>query len=70
MEWRPITTAPRDGTPIEVFAEGIASAVMHWNPKLVSPITETPGCWVEIDGPYTWSEGDDYGPTHWRPAIH
>lgn len=69
MEWQPIETAPRDGTPVEVWADGMMSSVMRWDSKFVSPISETPGCWVEVDGPCVWSEGAGCGPTHWRPSM-
>lgn len=60
-EWQPIKTAPRDGTVIEVMADGIAASVMFWD--------AAEHCWIEADGPCIWSEGDDCGPTHWRPTV-
>lgn len=69
QDWRPIETAPRDGIPVEVMAEGMLAAVMYWDANRPSPITDKPGVWVEVDGSAVWSEGDGVGPTHWRPTM-
>ena len=68
-EWQDIKTAPRDGTTNEVWADGMLSDVMRWDPQFVSPLMDAAGCWVAVEGSYVWSEGRDCGPTHWRPVT-
>ena len=68
-DMRPIETAPRDGTLVEVFHEDVGSFMMRWNAigwnQLVSV---EPGIWKAPDGVFTWCEDRDFGPSHWRPA--
>ncbi len=58
--WRPIKSAPRDGTEVLVFVEGHV-AVATW----------TEGCWRAVVAGKRVLEtqgGLDLGtPTHWRP---
>lgn len=60
-DWRPIKTAPRDGTVIEIWADGIMAIVARWD--------KVRSVWVEKGFPAIWSEGDGYGPSHWRPVY-
>jgi hypothetical protein len=70
MSWRPINTAPRDGTFVEVMADDEPRSiyVMRWNPAgyngLVQP--EPTGIWESEGNNFTWSESRGFGPTHWR----
>lgn len=51
--WRPIETAPRDGTEILCWCPGIGERVLCFDA----------GCWVLAGGDYA----NDYEPTHWMP---
>ncbi len=65
MIWKPIESAPRDGTPVIVFDPSVASGdgcdvyVCRWAPRRATS-DKTP-YWVEADGEgyHTWN------PTHW-----
>lgn len=68
-DFRPIATAPRDGTVIEVFDDDVGSFLMFWDPAAENPlVSKQPGIWVEIGRGMTWCEDDGFGPTWWRPA--
>jgi hypothetical protein len=73
-EWRPIETAPRDGTEIEVIAFDDRGTVeegpfpMRWNCAGMNGIVSIrPGIW-ECGDNFTWCEDHGFGPTHWRPS--
>lgn len=57
VAWQPITTAPKDGTPILGCAEGTITVVRwfsmgeYWN--------------LEVTG--AGAEDGEWNPTHWRP---
>lgn len=53
--WKPIETAPRDGTRILVYREGYAEpvAVCWWSKAF--------GDWLSVPGAYAWR------PDKWRP---
>lgn len=58
MEWRPIETAPKDGTELiasRFWGDGSVVAIMHWLPL------DGDGFW-DSDG---WDA--DWEPTHWIP---
>lgn len=69
--WRPIATAPRDGTTIWVMHEDVGAFAMRWGDKTSNPFfSGETGMW-EAPGEFTWSENshyeDDCGPSHWKP---
>ena len=68
-DYRPIDTAPRDGTFVEVACPGeFGPFEMRWNPAGFNPIASLrPGLWETRGGGLTWSEDRGGGPTHWRP---
>lgn len=69
--YRPIDTAPRDGTPVQLWAEDadVNGAVMKWNPTGRNAVfqPDVDGIWELLGGGMTWSEARGFGPTHWRP---
>jgi hypothetical protein len=56
MEWKPIETAPKDGTPVLGYHTGKMTTV-YW------------GLWNEwqLVEPGAYAEEDDWRPTHWMP---
>lgn len=66
---QPMSTAPRDGTTVELFAEDIGIVPMFWDPNGFNPlVSKTPGIWKLVGGGMTWTEDDpDGAPTQWRP---
>jgi hypothetical protein len=58
-EWQPIETAPKDGRPVFLWADGSAVEVWAWNEKNSR--------WETSDDGVFWREGAEYGPTHWLP---
>lgn len=69
-DFRPIDTAPRDGTLVEVYADGDGPFVMRWNASGTNwLVSKQPGIWEAADAAFTWCEDDGMGPTHWRPAT-
>ena len=71
-EWQDISTAPKDGTVIELtwFDNGKPQEIwpMQWghiqrNGLFPSKV----GMWVATDGSLTWNDDNpDGAPTHWR----
>lgn len=54
--WRPIATAPRDGTPVDIWGvHGCRRADAEWSVN--------DEWWVTSDGEYI----SDSGVTHWMP---
>ncbi len=71
VSWRPIETAPRDGTVIMV--EDISAGVfpMSWG-HIQQNATFAPGVvgmWILEGGGMTWTEHGDDGPTVWMPVT-
>lgn len=67
-DYRPISTAPRDGTLIEVMDDDSGSFYMRWNPAGINELVSLQqGIWESYDASFTWSEDMGFGPTHWRP---
>jgi hypothetical protein len=61
IEWEPIETAPRDGTPLLLWLPAPLSkpAIGHWNRDLI--------CWVVEDSNL---EGcDEHQPSHWASVT-
>jgi hypothetical protein len=58
MEWQPIETAPKDGTPVLGYrdVDGVMATV-YWT---------TWGGWSLV-APGGYAEEDDWEPTHWMP---
>jgi hypothetical protein len=56
MDWQPIETAPRDGTPILLWAH------MDWRDELI-PVT---GWYARGSGEWV-CHADWFNPTHWMP---
>ena len=59
--WRPIETAPKDGTLVIVGAPGYASVSARWGWE--SPWID--GWWC--DGHRSDAVGPEFTPTHWMP---
>lgn len=73
--WQPISTAPRDGSPVWLCDElGDAGGPfpMFWNPRGRNAFFQPDsfGIWELDGGGLTWTESDpDAGPTHWAPRT-
>jgi hypothetical protein len=78
-EWRPIETAPRDGTPI-LLCSGDRVTAGHWEPERFPSAPEYNGTTGEYLGQFetgevvdAWWYSEDGGfdgehpPTHWMP---
>lgn len=75
-EWKPIETAPRNGTEIELtwMVDGKPQEIwpMAWNQFATNPLVQShKGIWAMHDRRngallITWTESGDGGPTHWR----
>ncbi len=77
--YQPFSTAPRDGTPIELLAldskgQVEARVIMCWDVNATNGMFPgVAGFWVTPDWPgpqsFTWNDRDpDGAPTHWRPV--
>lgn len=58
-QWQPIETAPKDGTKILIFAEGVVTEA-HYDIDYWKPI------WLDVHG-CGCCGGDNPKPTHWAP---
>lgn len=78
-DWHPISTAPRDGTEVELTCmdDGKPQEIypMRWNRFAGNKLVQDhKGIWAmqsKLSGALlcTWSEADpDGAPTHWRPV--
>lgn len=75
-DWQPISTAPKDGTLIEITALEDDGTVFEIWPMQWMAIQRNGlfpgavGMWTTPDGGITWNGApDDCGPTHWRPLT-
>lgn len=68
-EWRPIETAPKDGSYIVVRDdEGNGCCAMRWDVGFVNHLVGSePGLWVSRNDDFTWCDRDGFGPTLWMP---
>lgn len=68
VDFRPIESAPRDGTLIILRADDAPDMVMRWNASGRNALVQPgPGIWETETGDVTWSEyRAGSGPTHWR----
>lgn len=57
--WQPISTAPRDGTNVLLWADGEYFLVGHWSGQ--NEFWVCPGAVSCV-----WNDGQ-HGPTHWLP---
>jgi hypothetical protein len=60
LDWQPITTAPADGSPILVGAEGVTPDLAWW----AASVWFTGWC---CGGQRADMYGPDFTPTHWMP---
>lgn len=69
-DFRPIGTAPKDGTLIIVAHEDCGAFPMRWKAEGYNPpFSVREGLWEAWDGSFTWVDHDDLGPSHWKPAA-
>lgn len=67
--WRTMTTAPRDGRPVELMDPEWGSFVMRWDADGDNALVSRQlGIWVALDGSMTWCEDHGCGPNYWRPV--
>lgn len=77
MNWQPISTAPKDGTIIQLawFGGGIIKELhaeelhaMKWgSTQRNSLFPDKVGMWVSPKYELTWCDDGEGGPTHWMP---
>lgn len=70
--WRPIASAPRDGTRVLLYdkVKDIAvSGSWHSDPGTDTPLAYEPpwSWWVSDNDVVMWGDGPDDHPTHWMP---
>jgi hypothetical protein len=66
--YQDISTAPRDGTMIEVMDPDCGAFPMRWNPDgFNSLVSIGEGIWECPGKNFTWSEDHGCGPSCWRP---
>ncbi len=82
-DWKPIETAPRDGTWLQAQIPGHGSDnVIAWAGDLVDPNDMATGGWsfmTEQEPPDSWTDGICWAvnedgvasvqPTHWKPLA-
>lgn len=73
-EWNDISTAPRDGTEVELtwIDDNGPNEIwpMKWDPDFRNGLfPDVVGFWVTPDESLSWNERGDGGPTHWRHSY-
>lgn len=80
-DWRPMETAPKDGTPIQVEIPGYgADYIIRWQDGFIDHDGEDSGAWVvaeDQEPPECWTDGvcwwrnedsvPSVWPTRWKP---
>lgn len=64
-QWQPIETAPKDGTPILGFSDGVMTTVFWENNS--SPRRWTEGGWKLCVGFHYDSDDGEWWPEYWQP---
>lgn len=70
--WRPIETAPRDGTIVDLLIDGQRLPNCYWSDVAESAEGRCDGAWVHkrSDIPVEWhpyDDGERSAPSHWLP---
>lgn len=75
-DWLPISSAPKDGTPVLLTAFEVDGSLFEIHPMRWCHIQRNglfpgaTGMWTALSGEYTWNDdGMGGGPTHWLPAY-
>jgi hypothetical protein len=82
MNWQPIETAPKDGTPFQAIIPGHGSDnIIAWTDGLLDDNEDDCGSWFfaeDQEPPDCWTDGVCWSinadgkpsvkPTHWKPA--
>lgn len=68
-EWRPIATAPKDGSLILTVVTGWQPGIYKWFAfeEGGGRWTPDPECFLEEAHLGEWIDGNSYDPTHWMP---
>ena len=62
MDWQPIETAPKDGTPVVVFAPTTRAGTIRTNMRTITvAYLDRFYWWCSVDGKHSLK------PTHWMP---
>jgi len=68
VEWRPIETAPKDGTDVVIYAPNCGVLVAYWSDSIWAsvnnPVRGQGGGWVQE---VHRSDTCVFSPTHWMP---
>lgn len=65
---RPYDTAPKDGTPVRLWADDEGPYLMYWDPSRRGIVSRKTGVWVAVGAGFTWCDEIPAGaPTHWSP---
>jgi hypothetical protein len=68
MEWQPIETAPKDGTPILVWRKAGIVWLAYWNDSFLHVQSDQHmPAWVVFDCEDPWFSETYQSPTHWQP---
>jgi len=68
QQWRPIETAPKDGTEILLADDEGNQARMRWDAFMRNGLFgDVKGFWTCPGRNFTWDHRGGYGPTKWMP---